>query len=314
MKSMMIHRSVSIVTVFIFVMILFPRPALPGGSFCSIIDARSNIYSAGHLVIPNPGGGGGGLFCGGLGISGIDGQVISFVSISGMVSGALGYPLHSADAWTGGTTDMNSYGGLAGLIVPDHSLCLVGVFLDNSEPVDPAPPRLDYAILTTGLTDYYPQLHQIFFIGDGLTGFGTGQPQRFHIPTGATWFYLGFADGWAYSGDPGYYDDNTGSLSVYAAVGSQAQISKMTLKSSSIKGGRKLKGTIQLRSAAPSAGVSIPIVSLNESVVLGMVCYINPGSKQGSFSLNTKRVSSTTKVKITAYSSNTASKTITVTK
>ena len=31
----------------------------------------------------------------------------------------------------------------------------------------------------------------------------------FHIPTGASRFYLGFADAWAFVGDPGWYDDNT---------------------------------------------------------------------------------------------------------
>src|SRR5262249_39942824 len=55
-------------------------------------------------------------------------------------------------------------------------------------------------------------LNQTFFIGDGLTGTGSGSVQVFHVPDGATRLYLGFADAFFFQGDPGYYDDNTGSL------------------------------------------------------------------------------------------------------
>jgi hypothetical protein len=45
-----------------------------------------------------------------------------------------------------------------------------------------------------GLAAYSPTLNQIFFIGDGLTGTGTGSVQQFTVPTGATGLYLGVAD------------------------------------------------------------------------------------------------------------------------
>jgi hypothetical protein len=63
-------------------------------------------------------------------------------------------------------------------------------------------------------------LDQAFFIGDGLTGTGSGTPQVWSVPTGATHLYLGFIDspystgntttGFAY----GAYGDNVGALNV----------------------------------------------------------------------------------------------------
>ena len=55
---------------------------------------------------------------------------------------------------------------------------------------------------------------QSFFVGDGLTGTGTGTVQRFVIPEGATALYLGFADGNYFAGDPSWYSDNTGSIAL----------------------------------------------------------------------------------------------------
>ena len=57
-------------------------------------------------------------------------------------------------------------------------------------------------------------LQQTFFIGNGKSSNMTSQ--RFNIPDGATRLYLGFVDGWYYEGDPGYLDNNTGSVNVTA--------------------------------------------------------------------------------------------------
>jgi hypothetical protein len=54
----------------------------------------------------------------------------------------------------------------------------------------------------------------VFFIGDGLTGTGTGLNQVFAVPDGASQLFLGVADAYGFSGDPGYYGDNVGSVSV----------------------------------------------------------------------------------------------------
>jgi hypothetical protein len=83
---------------------------------------------------------------------------------------------------------------------------LLGVFL-NSGAGAPAingsgvptgfVPGLDYQANSNGnegLGSYSPTLNQIFFIGDGLTGTGTGTVQQFTVPAGATGLYLGVAD------------------------------------------------------------------------------------------------------------------------
>jgi hypothetical protein len=92
---------------------------------------------------------------------------------------------------------------------------LVGVFLGATEPADPAPSILDFTS-NADFTSLSPLIGQTFFIGDGAsnTGFGGNGPrQEFVVPNGATRLYLGFADAYAFVGDPGYYSDNGGSRS-----------------------------------------------------------------------------------------------------
>jgi hypothetical protein len=83
---------------------------------------------------------------------------------------------------------------------------LVGVFLNSAgQPIainSSGVPTgfvtgLDYQAngnANEGLAAYSPTLDQIFFIGDGLTGTGTGSTQQFTVPVGATSLYLGVAD------------------------------------------------------------------------------------------------------------------------
>jgi hypothetical protein len=52
-----------------------------------------------------------------------------------------------------------------------------------------------------------PEIGQTFLIGDGVG-------HRYRAPEGATRLFLGFADGFVYRGDPGWYDNNVGSLQV----------------------------------------------------------------------------------------------------
>lgn len=104
---------------------------------------------------------------------------------------------------------------------------LVGVFIDTNTYTAPggyntsatAPAALIYGPagsydmgqatnITTDATSYTPLLNQVFFIGDGLTGDGTGTAQTFYVPTGATELYLGIADAGNYNGSPGSYGDN----------------------------------------------------------------------------------------------------------
>ena len=51
-----------------------------------------------------------------------------------------------------------------------------------------------------------PLLKQIFFIGDGLTGNGTGDIQQFIAPTGATRLFLNATDGFGWANNGGSHD------------------------------------------------------------------------------------------------------------
>lgn len=88
-------------------------------------------------------------------------------------------------------------------------LGLIGVFLGDNVPTGATQPAsldfasgLDFATLAPGLA-------QMFWIGDGVTGTGTGATQVFTAPTGATRLFLGTVDGFS-------WNDNTGTYAVTA--------------------------------------------------------------------------------------------------
>lgn len=88
---------------------------------------------------------------------------------------------------------------------------LTAVFIDDNEPMDPAPESLYLADIF--FTELSPGLAQIFFVGDGLSGEGTGTTQTFNVPDGATRLYLGFQDRCSTSPNvPGWFGDNTGNV------------------------------------------------------------------------------------------------------
>jgi PEP-CTERM motif len=109
------------------------------------------------------------------------------------------------------TSSNTGFGSISGITAPGAGY-LVGVFIGPGGPTGAAPTALDFA--TTSFTSLSPLLDQAFFIGDGLTGDGTGTVQDFVIPTGATALYLGFSDAGGFNGAPFDYGDNLGSLSV----------------------------------------------------------------------------------------------------
>ena len=78
--------------------------------------------------------------------------------------------------------------------------------------VNPSPPPTLNFTNDHSFQSLAPELGQVFFVGDGLTGRGTGEVQNFTVPSGATTLYLGFADAPDGQGSPGTYRDNTGSL------------------------------------------------------------------------------------------------------
>jgi hypothetical protein len=125
-----------------------------------------------------------------------------------------------------GPSSILAFGSLSGITLPNWG-ALVGVFVDTtgfSSDLLPVPPDLDFTGDTT-FTALSPLLDQVFFIGDGLTGDGTGSVQDFYVPAGATTLYLGIADAPAYDDPPGAYGDNYGSIQAsYAVTASPEQV------------------------------------------------------------------------------------------
>jgi hypothetical protein len=144
-------------------------------------------------------------------------QILTFSSVTGMV-GCNFVITNGPDGtcFPGVSTTVTSYGGLSGIDVNQANFFLVGVFIDDLTPPSGLGPLvLEYNYssvtgLTTSDPSYSPLLDQVFFVGDGLTGTGTGAEQIFNVPAGADELYLGFAD--SFDSVPSYYADNVGSL------------------------------------------------------------------------------------------------------
>lgn len=134
-------------------------------------------------------------------------------SIRWTASGLVGHPGHDSGP-DGATVAMAAHlngaeHGISDITVP--IVALVGVFLGPLQPdSSPAPAALDFS--TAGSWDYvtlFPALQQVFFMGDGVTSWGS--IQTVHAPAGATRLFLGTMDGYGWS-------NNTGAFSVTLAV------------------------------------------------------------------------------------------------
>ena len=128
------------------------------------------------------------------------GETLTFAT-TGSVGYEKGSVAPSADGYTNQPLNMEAdYGtGVSGPLNVNTS-GLVGVFTNGTQPVDPAPAQLNSGVSFKTLS---PGLNQIFWIGDGLTGTGTGKKQKFIVPTGAATLYLGVADGFGWANNPG---------------------------------------------------------------------------------------------------------------
>ena len=191
---------------------------MSGTSFATTIsvDAQSNIFGAGHAAPPDPGGGHAGILPPSYTFPSGGSQVLTFSSVSGSVTYNGGGNYYGPEDWygIGNATDIYSISGISGIAHSERRFFLVGVFLDDTEPIDPAPVSLSFgsAGILDNFTDLYPEIAQTFFIGDGLTGTGSGTIQKFHVPDTATRIFLGFADGFDFQGATWLYSDNYGSL------------------------------------------------------------------------------------------------------
>jgi hypothetical protein len=105
----------------------------------------------------------------------------------------------------------NAFNGISGISGP-FAGWLVGVFETDTEPTDPPPASLDFNTIDINFTMLSPAINQLFFIGDALSGHGSGSVQQFAVPVNATRLFLGISDAPGYHGAAGAYDDNAGSF------------------------------------------------------------------------------------------------------
>ena len=148
------------------------------------------------------------------------GETFTFTNVTGRINIAGGTPNTPPDGGgrfgtppnEGGLTSINDIAGFYRMPVG----ALLGVFLGPGLPTsNPAPGLLNFrdhgvgrfgTQVGTHFATLSPDLQQIFFIGDGLTGTGSGSVQTFIAPAGATRLYLGVADGYGWANNTGAFD------------------------------------------------------------------------------------------------------------
>jgi hypothetical protein len=177
------------------------------------VDAHCNIYGAGHPPpndAPTVGSHGGG-------VAPILIPLASLGKASTLQFDATGSVSYCPSCGANGPDGADfisaapSYNGISGITnFPARSL--MAVFTSETEPANPAPPPLDFALIGTNYATLTPQLRQIFYLGNGLTA--TNTAQLISVPAGATKLYLGLIDGDSYDDTPDAYDDNSGAFSV----------------------------------------------------------------------------------------------------
>jgi hypothetical protein len=149
-------------------------------------------------------------------------HLIIFPSITGMWScGAdplFGPDGTNASANCNGPRATGPIGTFGGFASTDFYGALVGIFLEDTLPVSLSRTLRFYAGnnsvggIATDFKVLNPRIGEVFFVGDGLTGTGTGTVQAFIVPSTATHLYLGYIDG--SNGIPQGYYNNAGELRV----------------------------------------------------------------------------------------------------
>lgn len=181
------------------------------------------------------------------------GQTVTF-SAQGLV-GCCSVPNAGPDGYPGSRVNISALGSISGF-VSQRGLPLAGVFT-NGSPSGPAPAPYDYSA-GVGQANLYPVLNQVFFIGDGLTGAGSGQQQVFHVPPTATELWLGFPDAGTFQGPPGNYADNVGGVEVSGTLLSDCNATST--------GSRSI--TSQTSATVPGVSDSRTCIGVEESVKL----------------------------------------------
>lgn len=194
-------------------------PILAGQTINTSVNSNSSIYQVfGH----------GGTVGGAYGLAS-DAVLFNFTagannsfhfSVSGMSNCCSGAPDTLPDG-AGGSTNVQGMNGLSSA-VGNSQLGLLGVFTSEVDPFGGSAPAALVWNANNPLSSS-PLLNQVFYIGDGLSGYlnAGGSPLSFLAPTGATRLYLGVADGWGFGGPSGYYYDNVGKYTVGVGLAAQ---------------------------------------------------------------------------------------------
>ena len=175
------------------------------------VPATANIFGAGHDELPEPGGGGDGTEPVEIPLTPGTGRKVSIWDAEGSVIPIADLGLANGPEGAGyGITDIESYGGISGILHRSNTMFLVGVFLTGEEPADPAPERLDFSE-SEEFETFEPDIAQTFLIGDG-------NGRTFVVPEEASRLFLGFADAASFAGQPGYYGNNSGAVRIRVEV------------------------------------------------------------------------------------------------
>jgi hypothetical protein len=197
-----------------------PVGSAPSASAVVVVPASANIFGAGQESAPDPGGGGGGTLPPLWPLPSGATRFVTFPSVTGEVNPitnfeSVGYNGPGGDMQS--DTDVESFGGISGIVHHSNGMFLVGVFLTDDPPADPAPARLDFSDREQ-FDLLEPEIAQTFFIGDG-------GGHRYLVPPGATRLFLGFVNAYTPGdplrlshGEPGYYANNAGELEVKVDV------------------------------------------------------------------------------------------------
>jgi hypothetical protein len=142
---------------------------------------------------------------------------VSFPSVEGDVSACAGCEPESPDGGnlSFGSTGITAFNGIAGVTFADRTLFVVGVFVGDDQPTQPADAVVDLSGADDEATQE-PELGEPFFIGDGETA--DGDVQEVVVPDDATTLYVGFADAYGFYGTPGAYGDNDGTVDIEVSI------------------------------------------------------------------------------------------------
>jgi hypothetical protein len=189
------------------------RAAEPGDR--RTVSAQANIFGAGRdEVPPSPGGGGSGVKPPVWQLPKGSDRVVTLPSVTGQVTPIVGRAGSNGPEGDGiGATDVYSWHGISGIVHRRNGMFLVGVFLGDRPPDGDAPRRLNFT-KRERFKSLAPSIGQTFLIGDG-------RGRSFVVPAGASRLYLGFADGYYYTGNPGWYGNNDGKLDATVEMASR---------------------------------------------------------------------------------------------